>query len=756
METGLVIFVILTAAGLVIFAVLAIAGGIAFIVQRGRINRLSCELKESNETCIEFAQTHEQQEFLMETVDYMMFSLLGMHDGDFQQFNNHLVNGMNTVSVVGEVDAIRVFRNMPERSYKLQLAWESSSVSDGTERVFAYAPGWYEKLSEMHVINSAVSGLPEMSPAFTRSKSVLIVPVYFCEEFWGMVWYEDFTRDEPFSLRRVSLLRSASMMIVSAVHRRQQASRIRVVTRSMKIMLDAMPVGCFIWDAGKKIIDANAMSLQFFNFKNISELKSRFGETSPKFQPDGQPSSELMARFLNRAFEKGSAEFEWTYRVPDTDEPLPAEVVFIRMDYDDEYVVAAYIHDVREHKRMVSEIERRGRLLKANEEKLIAALEGAQAASNAKSTFLSTMSHEIRTPMNAIIGMTTLGRGAASEENKDAAFDKISIASKHLLGIINDILDMSKIEAAMFTLSEVAFDFPKMINDVVSVNRFLIEQKGQIFSLRLDTQIPEVLLADNHRLTQVLTNLLSNASKFTADGKEICLCAALESATAESCVLRFDIIDQGIGLTEEQQENLFKSFVQAEASTARKYGGTGLGLSISKHIVELMGGEIRVKSELGKGSTFSFTIEAKIPDIEMYAEECTVGAPIDAEFPGRCLLLAEDIDINREIVLAILEDTKIEIVIARDGEEAYQIFAQNPERFDIIFMDVHMPIVDGYEATRRIRALHDPCAKTVPIIAMTANVFREDVEKCLDAGMNSHVGKPVDFAAVKGVLGRFL
>jgi len=759
----LLIYMLIVGQFAIIIALL-IAGAVFYRAKKTQMQTLFSDLRESQATIIEFAQQREQQEYLqeylMESVDYMTFSLLGMHDDDIEQFNNHLSGGMHTVSVVGEIDAIRVFRNEPggEPSYTLQMAWEVTSISSGTDRVFSYPPGWHEKLSSIHIINASVADLSEAKRAFDRAKSVLIVPVYFQETFWGMVWYEDFKREEAFSTKRVSILRSASLMIVSAVHRKNQASRIHVVTRSMKIMLDAMPVSCFIWDKSKKIIDANAMSLKFFGFDSLSELRLNFADTSPEFQPDGSRSSEVEQEFLDRALEDGVFSFGWTYRVPSTDEPLPAEVVFIRMNYDGEHVIAAYIHDVREHRRMVNEIERRGRLLKSNEEKLLAALEDAKAASVAKSTFLSTMSHEIRTPMNAIIGMTTIGRDGESLQGKDAAFDKISIASKHLLSIINDILDMSKIEAEMFSLSEEAFEFERLINDVVEVNRFLIEGKNQIFELKIDPQIPKIIVADGHRLAQVITNLLSNASKFTGIGKEISLVASLESIETECCVLRFDIIDQGIGLTKAQQVNLFESFVQAEENTARKYGGTGLGLSISKHIVGLMNGKIWVESELKRGSTFSFTMDAKLPSEEMLLKLAEIENILidEVEFPGRCLLLAEDIEINREIVVAILEDTKIEIVSAKNGAEAFEFFVKNPERFDIIFMDVHMPVVDGYEATRNIRALDIPRAKSIPIIAMTANVFREDVEKCIEAGMNAHLGKPIDFAVVKEVLRKYL
>jgi len=247
-----------------------------------------------------------------------------------------------------------------------------------------------------------------------------------------------------------------------------------------------------------------------------------------------------------------------------------------------------------------------------------------------------------------------------------------------------------------------------------------------------------------------LTNLLSNAIKFTPEKKQIRLEAFLLEKDEHRCKIQFDVIDQGIGLSQEQQGTLFNSFVQAENSTTRKYGGTGLGLAISKSIVELMGGMIWIDSDLGKGATFSFTIDVGIPTPKEVATMQRTEEKFDEvlNFPGRCLLLVEDVDINREIIMSMLENTGLKIVCAENGAEALQIFGSTPEAFDLIFMDVHMPLMDGYEATKRIRSLNHPCAINVPIVAMTANVFREDIEKCLKAGMNSHLGKPFDLKEI--------
>ncbi|MDR0293290.1 MAG: response regulator [Oscillospiraceae bacterium] len=388
----------------------------------------------------------------------------------------------------------------------------------------------------------------------------------------------------------------------------------------------------------------------------------------------------------------------------------------------------------------------------------------AAAASQAKSDFLSHMSHEIRTPLNAIVGMTSIGMSADDPERMKHSLTRIADASKLLLGVINDILDMSKIEAGKLELSAEEFSFEKMLQQVVNVMRFRTDEKNQTFTVHIDKDIPKSFIGDAQRLAQVITNLIGNAVKFTPEYGSITVDSLLLEEENGVCTVQISVKDSGIGISPEQQTKLFQPFHQGESGTARKYGGTGLGLAISSNIVEMMGGRIWIDSELGKGSTFTFTVRlAKCEGGTNGLSEQGINldhVPIPQDtaglFIGKRILLAEDVEINREIVQILLEPTQVRIDCAENGREAVRMFRQSPDEYDMIFMDVQMPEMDGYEATSAIRALNTPKALTIPIIAMTANVFREDIEKCFTCGMDGHMGKPLDFNEVIAILRQYL
>ena len=415
--------------------------------------------------------------------------------------------------------------------------------------------------------------------------------------------------------------------------------------------------------------------------------------------------------------------------------------------------------------KLARTIETMKNRLDAYNVEVLSAMKQAQKANQAKTNFLASMSHEMRTPMNTIMGMAKIAMGKQDVASVHQCIGKIEIASAHLLGVINDVLDMSKIEAGKFELHKEACFFPKIVHSAVSVVNYPMIQKNIAFTLNLDPAIPHRIITDEQRLAQVIINFLSNAVKFIGENGSVTLDASVKERRETEVLLEFSITDTGIGISEEQQKRLFHSFEQADNSIARKYGGTGLGLAISKSIIEMMGGEVGLTSEPGKGSCFRCTLWAGVcaeqPEEAWERQDSFSGAGGQhririPHLPGKRILLAEDVEINKEVLVTLLEDTAMEFEWAKNGGEAVALFAEHPESYDIILMDIQMPEVDGYEATRRIRALDIPRAATIPIVAMTANVFREDVERCLAAGMNAHIGKPVNLEEVSAALLRFL
>lgn len=381
----------------------------------------------------------------------------------------------------------------------------------------------------------------------------------------------------------------------------------------------------------------------------------------------------------------------------------------------------------------------------------------SEEENKSKSTFLARMSHEMRTPMNAIIGMTEIARSTHDPEKIEYCMDKINAASKHLLGVINDVLDMSKIEADKLEMSYSDFTLSSVLDQVKTVMSFKLEEKRQLLDIDIGNSVPSAIISDQQRLAQVLTNLVSNANKFSPVGSVIKIYIVAEELDDGKYMIYFDVVDKGIGISKEAKERLFTSFEQADGSISRKFGGTGLGLAISKRIVLMLGGNIGVDSEPGAGSRFYFSIKAEEGRAVAEAEADIVSsdAPITDIFKDKHILIAEDMEINIEIIKSLLEETGINIDTAENGLIAVEMFTKNPDKYDLIFMDMQMPEMDGLDATRAIRALELARAKTVPIIAMTANVFKEDIDRCRAAGMNDHTGKPIDIGDVIGKINKY-
>jgi len=377
----------------------------------------------------------------------------------------------------------------------------------------------------------------------------------------------------------------------------------------------------------------------------------------------------------------------------------------------------------------------------------------AEAANRTKSQFLANMSHEIRTPMNGVIGMAEILADMPLAAEQAAYVGRIQSCGETLLTIVNDILDFSKIEAGMVELESITFDLRQSVGEIIDLLAPAAAEKGLQLRFTLAAGVPEQVAGDPTRLNQILFNLLGNALKFTPAG-EVSLTVETEARSNQDLMLRFDVLDSGIGMTPDEQDRIFRPFTQADSSTTRKYGGTGLGLAICQKLALMMGGELRVESEPGQGSRFWFTVRFKPAAVEMRskAPQAGLGERGSKPAPGK-VLVVDDLAVNREVALVMLRRIGYEAEGAAGGEEALERVQR--DSYAAILMDCQMPGINGYEATRRIRALPEPAA-SIPIVAMTAHALKGDREICLAAGMDDYIAKPVKAAALGRVLERWV
>jgi PAS domain S-box-containing protein len=797
-------------------------------------------------------------------------------------FEDTLREAMDMLGLALNIDRVCIWKNLAkeERFYcALVYDWSSEARQKpelGVEILAEAAyddilPGWYERMLKGECVGMFVKDMPDFQrSAFEKQKlkSVFSVPVFINDAFWGFVSFDGCISERVFSFNEEIILRSASRMIANSIIRNDMTTQLMEADKqknaaidSLKSILDGIDAFVYITEPNSgKILFANRYMCERMNMSAEDIVKEYcyklihgFHDTCsncPRIELNKDPGKIVVwdsyIDILNAHIRHTDCYIDWP---------------------SGEKVHLQHAVDITE---------------------LINAREAAEQGSRSKSAFLSSMSHEMRTPLNTITGMASIGKSSPGAERKDYALSKIEEASSHLLGVINDVLDMSKIEAGKLELVISDTSFESMLKKSITAISLRMEQKKQEFHVTVDGAIPQYLLMDEQRLAQVIINLLSNAAKFTPESGTITLNAYLADEKDGICTVAIEVSDTGIGISEDLQAKIFNTFEQAEVGTSRRFGGTGLGLAISKRIVEMMGGDITIKSEIDKGASFRFDFKAKkgrtqglqildptvnwdtvkilaVDDSDMildyFAEimkrhgvSCEIARDglqaleminktVDAdggvgydmyfvdwrmpemdgielaqhikknfnlkksvvimisstewtlineeaesagvdkflmkplfasdimdcmnmclgvggsntprqkrhikegELTGCNILLAEDVEINREILLASMEETGAVIDCAENGGIAVKMFNENPGKYEMIFMDVQMPEMDGHTATRAIRCLGDE-GERIPIIAMTANVFKEDIDLCLQAGMNDHIGKPLDMGNV--------
>ena len=514
---------------------------------------------------------------------------------------------------------------------------------------------------------------------------------------------------------------------------RAMRSKVEEGNERVRIVFEATPLGCILTNRTYQSIDCNQELLRLFEIETPAEYESYLEQLSPPCQPCGQSSVELGYQYLHEAFDTGFRRFEWMHCTK-KGEPRPVEVTLVKVMIKGEPHLAGYIRDLRELKKVQTELE-------AERAELVLAKDAAESASNTKSSFLANMSHEIRTPMNAILGLSYLAQQTEMPEAAKDMVHKIHASATGLLSLLNDILDFSKIEARKLDLETAPFVLIDLLQASLDIVRFKAAEKHIDLAGHADLRAlaANSFMGDASRLRQILVNLLGNAVKFTERGG-VLLEVETEHQDEHSMQLRFTVYDTGIGIEREILGHLFQRFAQADGSITRRFGGTGLGLAISRQLVELMGGEMTVESEPGKGSIFSFAILLPIVHNASEVEHSRQSNDLSV-LQHRRVLLVEDNEINVMIAQSLLEQAGLDVSVAVNGAEAVDMVRNN--QFELVLMDIQMPVMDGHEATRRNRAL--PEVQTdLPIVAMTAHAMRDDSAKSLAAGMNDHITKPID------------
>jgi signal transduction histidine kinase/PAS domain-containing protein len=840
----------------------------------------------------------ERRGALLNTVNKTAAILLSMendNDNDNDKFVDSLISGMELVGLNMDADRVQIWQNETiedELNFVLKYEWLSdyarrkTPIPIGLKFSYSSKPGWKDMFLRGECINSPLS---ELSPgdqeflSYYDIKSIVIIPLFLQDQFWGFFSIDDCRRERALTEEEIDILQSASLMLASAVNRNMQAARVRTANEQMKTLLDAMPFACSLWNKDNNLFECTEETVRLLELGDKQEFLDRFFDFSPEYQPDGVLSTEKSSYFLKKAFEKGGRiTTEWLHRTSGGT-LIPAEVTLVRIPYDGDYAVATYVRDLREHKKMMGEIERRdnllntvnlaanvllqsessefenvlrrcmgmigmavdadrvciwknhvvdGRLrcypiyewlgnadpqirdgitidtsydedmpgweetlsqgkcinrtlsdisrkerqglsllgalsifavpvfvrdqfwgmvgfdnchsekvfseneasvlrsggalianallrnemtlnLQTSAARLEIALNDARDANAAKSNFLARMSHEIRTPLNVVIGLSelTLESGGLSDE-VHANLEKINNSGTMLLSIVNDILDISKIEAGKLELLPVEYDIPSLINDTVTQSIMRMDSKPISFVLNIDENLPTRLYGDDLRIKQIINNLLSNAFKYTREGTvEFCLKCEREGDT-DTVWMTILVRDTGIGIRPEDMNRLFGNYAQIDARINRAIDGTGLGLSITKMLAEMMGGSVTLESEYGRGSTFTAKFQQHFIDDTVIGPEVVSNLKelrysdskrarnsqfVRIHLPYARVLVVDDNVTNLDVARGMMQAYGMQIDCATSGQQAIDAIRSEKVRYNAIFMDHMMPGMDGLE-----------------------------------------------------------
>jgi PAS domain S-box-containing protein len=690
-----------------------------------------------------------QRDYMLQTVNQAADILLRMEKSEFD-FDNNLSEAMGKLAKAVDSDRVYICKNIVhngELCASELYKWETDSVApqetEYTTNVSykSNMPDWERILSRGECINGFVREMLPVTQKFladAKVTSVFVVPLFLHNVFWGFVGFDDCRNERIMSENEASILRSGCLLIGNSFLRHDTVRDLRLQTITLGTLFDSIPSHIFVKDLDLRYTQCNQFLLNHFGLKK-EQLIGKNDEEGL-----GLPHEKAMefVEWDNKII-KERKTMMFIEHVPGVDGSNPlCETVKAPLVLNGEVVgILGVSHDITKHKQME---------------------EAALEASRSKSAFLANMSHEIRTPMNSIIGFSELALDIPLPDKAKDYLLKISQNSEWLLQIINDILDISKIESGKFELENIPFNLCELFNSCRTLILPKAEEKGLVMHFYAEPSVGKKICGDPTRLRQVLANLLSNAVKFTNSGM-VKMLAAITKSTQDKVTMLFEVKDSGIGMSAEQIKTICDPFTQADSSVTRRFGGTGLGLAISRNFVELMGGVIQVESTIGLGSKFSFELEFDLIDdaqADLMPKQAVFNESEKPNFNGE-VLVCEDNALNQQVICEHLSRVGLQVVVANDGKEGVDIVKKRldtqEKSFDLIFMDMHMPVMDGLEATQKIIEMYSVSkspgtSSAPPIVALTANVMSDALELYKNNGISDTVGKPFTAKELWGCL----